>query len=263
MLGADNSDPDNASIVLDLKDPVLTEYDRWRRCLFKNKNAKLEGDGALPVPENLKKGEFPAFATQGALWDVPPTQDPGPSADSESPINNLEGWVTGHAGYPRTKPAMKTTQLTPDVLKNINAIPMTQNGDIPPNLEPHLPDKWKTGFKNMYNYCKSENPNDFAAIGWSPDFRSLQCLNYNPGHKRINITTQRTRHPCGGCLGECDPGKDYRLDPPNKAASIVNCDAPLGERAADMAKLATLGNFAAIKEGGTEIATNLLKGLIS
>ena len=259
MMGADNSNPDKASIVLDLKDPFLPEYDRWRKCLFGNKNSLLEGDPApLNVPTDLTTGNFPSYATEGAAWTTPPEPSPGDS------VTGLDGWVTGHAGYPRTVPAMKSVQLTADELASINAIPMTEEGKVTPALAPHLPPAWKTGFENMYEYCKSGNPNGYAAIGWSPDFRSLQCLNYNPTHKKINITTQRTRHPCGPCLGEClAADKDYRYDPPNNAESIVNCNESFTDRATAMAKIATLGNLASVKEGGTEIATNLLKFIVS
>ena len=259
MMGADNSNPDEASIVLDLKDPFLPEYDRWRKCLFGNKNSLLEGDPApLNVPTDLTTGRFPnnsgADSTSG--WITP-------LAPANGNVPNLVGWVTGEHGYARTGPTMKSEQLTETELSRINAIPMTEEGKVTAGLVPHLPPAWKTGFENMYEYCKSGNPNGYAAIGWSPDFRSLQCLNYNPTHKKINITTQRTRHPCGPCLGECISGKDYRYDPPNKAESIVNCNESFTDRATAMAKIATLGNLASVKEGGTEIATNLLKFIVS
>tara|TARA_B110001450_G_scaffold99369_1_gene94205 strand:- start:264 stop:740 length:477 start_codon:yes stop_codon:yes gene_type:complete len=158
---------------------------------------------------------------------------------------------------------MKSVELTAGGLVEMNAIPMTAEGKVTPALTTHLPPAWKTGFENMYEYCKSGNPNEYASIGWSPDFRSLQCLNWNPTHKKINITTQKTRHPCGPCLGDCLPGTDYSYDKPNKAESVVNCNESITDRATAMAKIATSGNLATVKEGGTEIATNLLKFIVS
>ena len=258
MMGADNSNADEASIVLDLKDPFLPEYDRWRKCLFGNKNAVLNTTPTTQVPDMLQSGQFPTNSGAAGSW----TATAAPATAAGTPVSGLDDWVTGHAGYPRTVPSMKNQELTPTVLQNINAIPMTSDGKVSTDLGDHIPPKWKTGFENMYNYCKSENPNEFAAIGWSPDFRSLQCLNWNPAHKKINITTQKARHPCGPCLGDCKDGKDYSHERPNKAASIINCDGSLGERATAMAKLATVGNYAAVKDGGTEIATNLLKAIL-
>jgi hypothetical protein len=259
MMGADNSNPDAASIVLDLKDPFLPEYDRWRKCLFGNKNSLLEGaDAAVTVPVDLNVGEFPNNSGAGSTsgW-------PAPGASGGSGVPNLDGWVTGKHGYGRTEPTMTSVTLTAAELVDMNAIPMTADGKVTPTLATHLPPAWKTGFENMYEYCKSGNPNEYAAIGWSPDFRSLQCLNWNPTHKKINITTQKTRHPCGPCLGECLTGKDYSYDKPNKAESVVNCNKSLTDRATAMAKIATSGNLATVKEGGTEIATNLLKFIVS
>ena len=202
-IGAKN---DNELYTIDTNDVFETEYDHWRKCLFKNRlpeprrgeltanetfgETTVGGDHPLStgyIPK-LKSGSTTlAHTTDAGAAMSPPVSLTDTDINSGVKVTGLIGWLEGGAGLARNL-LQKDNPITPQVLRNMNAIPMDKDGKVPASLEPYLPPEWKQGFENMFDYCKKGTDDEGAIIGWSSDFRSLKCLNYNPNLSTTCVT---------------------------------------------------------------------------
>lgn len=188
-IGAENS---KELYTIDMNDPFQTEYDHWRKCISKNnltKFGKLTNNAAKTA---LTEGQVPGSTTK---------------------ITGLDGWLKGGVAQPFSKnEANKNMDATE--LQNRNAIPMNGNGTVPTNMAKYLPPNWKSGFEQMYQYCKDGSQQGtaskkHAAIGWNSDFRSLKCINYNP--KVDNLCIMKPKCPRKKVCGHPDIGPDGKV----------------------------------------------------
>lgn len=246
-MGADDPNPENASIDLDMINPMTTEYERWNRCVFDNQGQYL----THKLAPKTKVGNVEFSASLKAPTSTPSKHtnivklSTGKNPSTGKDVTGLNGWLLGRPGIPRSK--MKDgTPVTDSEMRNRNVIPMTKTGEVTADAQKILPQPWIQGLANMWKYCEEgAGTNNKVMLGWSPDLRSVQCLNYNPSLESRSITRKKATYSCEcGSPGCTDANGDFdssmtTSEPASPIASI-NSNCGLGDKIGSVATAATI-----------------------
>jgi hypothetical protein len=251
-MGADNSNPEDASVTVDFQNALITEYERWNKCMFDGKGTYGGHTGA---PDDLTGGEIPTFKAGSDVGG-------DGSVRAGSDVTGLTGWINHQAGVPRNV-LEKDNALSEADMQARNAIPMTQAGEVPAALIPFIPPSWKQGFENMFKYCQHGDENETAMIGWDKDFRSLQCLNYNDSLKTTSITSRKPSYECrcgSGCASGTTQSSHTELQ---NIIDAPDSECGLTDKLTDGLASVTVDVGKRSVEGAKELATNALKTFIA
>jgi hypothetical protein len=211
MMGADNADPDKASVAYD-SSLGMSEYERWNRCIFNNTGT---------------------YGNRGFAQNPDAAAIINPYAsNNDGNLTGLYSWLDSKDGIRRNKgdevPTDAAQLLTEKQRRNI--IPMNNDGTVPDSIKTILPSTWVTGFENMYKYCKQGLPaNADAMIGWTSSGRSLQCINHNDNlaHKCIQYKIPKFDCTCGqpGCDGDAESSET-----PGTIAGVLQSNCSIGDK---------------------------------
>jgi hypothetical protein len=224
QLGSDSNVPSEATIGYDTS-PFTTEYDRWRKCIFNNNLPS--NDKALSQGLDATLGADGAMSSTSAAYTGGVT---GPTT--------LLGWAKGLPGYVRTG-ASNISDITDDTYNDINALPLTTDGKVPDAVKNYLPAKWVTGIENMCEYCRDGDAEGTCILGFSPDHRSLLCLNHNESMENAHVHRKKTKFPCDDKCMKCETGADYSYTPPT-LNDCINCTEGYADRAKCLANVGTV-----------------------